>query len=87
MQQSEYLATLSSNRRTKQQSSGSNSKNNQNANRDYLENKYANLERQMYVLSDRADKHSKRITFLQQFCIFLLFCCAVLGMLLLVLAL
>ena len=91
MQQSEYLENLSDNTRRKSPSSNSNGKNysngNKSNNRDYLENKYANLERQIYVLTNRVDKHSRRITFLQQFCIFLLFCCAILGIFLLIFAL
>ena len=91
MQQSEYLESISGNRHSKQQSSSSNSKNhqngNKNSNKNYLENKYANLERHIYVLSNRVDKHSQKIMSLQQFCIFLLCCCGVLGILLLLFAL
>ena len=89
MQQSEYLENLSSRRKAPPSSrqSTSNGKNHHNDNNDYLEKKYASLERQMYILTNRLDKQSKKIAFLQQFCVFLLFCCAVLGTVLLVLAL
>ena len=91
MQQSEYLESLSSRRKaspsSRQSSSNGNGKNHRHDNKDYLEQKYASLERQMYILTNRLDKQSKKIAFLQQFCIFILFFCAVLSIALLVFAL
>lgn len=85
LQQSQFLENLSNgaNQQSRNHSNNNNrDKRNGSRNRDHLEHQYANLERQMYHLSNHIDKLNKKINFLQQFVIFVILCGAVLGILL-----
>ena len=86
--QSQVLENLSTESGLRSESR-SNSRSNNNArakrsrSREQLENQYANLEKRLYYLTSRLDKLNRRIDFLQQFGVFVLLGCAVLGLLLL----
>ena len=82
MQQSEYLKNLSKDKRSRRKSTSKNGASHQNDNRDYWENRYVSLEKRVYVLSNRLDKQSKKITFLQQLSILVMLFCGVMGILL-----
>ena len=50
-------------------------------NRDYIENQYAGLEKQLYITNSRLDKLSKKIVFLQQSILLVILGCAITGIL------
>ncbi len=52
-----------------------------------VENRYANLEQQIYYLKSFVEKLNQRVGFLQQFSVLIILCCVVLGVLLLLIAL
>ena len=52
-----------------------------------VENRYANLEQQLYYLKSFVEKLNQRVGFLQQFSVLIILCCLVLGVLLLLTAL
>ncbi|MCC0175799.1 response regulator transcription factor [Waterburya agarophytonicola K14] len=78
LQQSQYLETLRQGGNN-QPSSSNDSRSRRSNSRDYLESQYANLEKQVYVLSNRIDKQNKKIAFLQQSGIFIILCGGVLA--------
>lgn len=82
LQQSQYLETLSNGAGKPRSSSREHHRNQQSQNRDYLEHQYANLEKQIYLLSNRIEKLNQKIAFLQQFGVFIILCCVVLAILL-----
>ncbi len=83
MQQSEYLENLSSSNGKSYKSNRHSSRSQKNGSRNYLENQYAALEKKVYILGNRLDKQNKKIAFLQQFSIFVILSCGVMGVILL----
>jgi YesN/AraC family two-component response regulator len=81
IQQSEYLENLSYGIGKQYKSVSNNDQSRGSDHRNYLENQYAALDKQIYILSNRIDRQNKKIAFLQQFCFFIILCCAVLAIL------
>ena len=86
MQQSEYLENLSNSQRQQPNHSVNNGRNRKTSSRSNLENQYASLEKKVYILGNRIDKLNKKIAFLQQFGIFIILSCGVMGVLVLLFA-
>ena len=85
MQQSEYLKNIGGGKHSRGKNSSKNSRSRPNANNvDYLEDRYISLEKKVYILSNRVDKQSKKIAFLEQFSILVILTCGVMGVLFLV---
>ena len=83
LQQSQYIEDL--NHSTQKTYNDSNEYLN-NGKQNSLSIQYANLEKKVYVLSNRLNKQEKKIAFLQQFNIFVILSCGVMGILLLLLS-
>ena len=56
-------------------------------NRDYIENQYATLEKQLYITNSRLDKLNKKIVFLQQSILLVILGCAAIGVLIILFSL
>lgn len=82
LQQSQYLESLSNTPGKQRRNPREQTRERSVNNRDHLEHQYANLEKQIYLLSNRVDKLNRKIIFLQQFGIFIILCCVVLAILL-----
>ena len=78
----QQFQNLSNGDSQRSRSSKNNTRDSSNRSREYLENQYATIEKQVYILSNRIDKLNKKIAFMQQFGVFVILCCAVLGILL-----
>lgn len=81
MQQSEYIEDLSHSKRQVNNNS-KNGRNHGSNKRNNFDIQYANLEKRIYHLSNRLDKQTKKIAFLQQFNLVGILGCGVMGVLL-----
>ena len=78
MQQTQYLEKLDGSNKNNRVNN-TNNDDSRHSSRSHLENQYANIEKQLYVLSKRIDKQNKKIALVQQIGIFIILCCIVLG--------
>lgn len=75
IQQSQFLENLRQQQGGRNNNNGNYGRKTPNKERNYLEEQYMNLEKQVYTLSNRLDKLNRKIAFLQQSGIFIILCC------------
>ncbi len=83
LQQSKLLDNLNNGFSDQFKTGRSNGRNARATNKNFLENQYSSLEKQVYYVSNRIDKLNQRISFLQQLCGLAILCSASLGIVLL----
>ena len=79
LQQSQFLENLHQQQSHKERNNGNYARTNNHNHQNYLEEQCINLEKQVYILSNRLDKVNKKIIFLQQAGIFMILCCGLLA--------
>ena len=83
LQQSKLLDNLNNGFSDQFKTGRSSGRNVRATNKNFLENQYSSLEKQVYYVSNRIDKLNQRISFLQQLCGLAILCSASLGIALL----